>query len=97
MVSRLEERGVKVQKVTAAEHAQACGLMLDLVAEGGLRHLGSLELADAIKGASSRNLADGWVWSRKSSRTDISPLVAATLALWAAAGMPEDSSDPVIW
>jgi len=30
-------------------------------------------------------MGDGaWAWSRKNSMADISPLVAATLALWAA-------------
>jgi hypothetical protein len=28
-------------------------------------------------------LSDAWAWSRKSSAVDISPLVSATLALWA--------------
>ena len=45
------------------------------------------ELVEAIKGAGTRALGDGWCWSRKSSRVDISPLVASTLALWACAGL----------
>jgi len=32
-------------------------------------------------------LGDVWAWSRKSSSVDISPLVAGTLALGAAAGV----------
>ena len=35
-----------------------------------------------MKGATKRPLGDAWAWSRKNSTVDISPLVAATLALW---------------
>jgi hypothetical protein len=38
----------------------------------------------AVRGAVTRPLGDSWVWSRKSSAVDISPLVAVTLAHWAA-------------
>ena len=50
--------------------------------EKALRHLGGLELRQAVKGATKRPLGDAWAWSRRKSTVDISPLVAATLALW---------------
>jgi hypothetical protein len=51
-----------------------------------LRHLGSDELRNAILGARTRPIGDGaWAWGRKHSTVDISPLVASTLALGAAA------------
>lgn len=78
----LEERGVKLTKVTANEHAQACGMLFDAVQQRKLRHLGTLELQSALRGASTRPLGEAWAWSRKSSSVDISPLVAGTLALW---------------
>jgi hypothetical protein len=38
-----------------------------------------------VRGARTRPLGDaGWAWSRKGSPVDITPLVAATLALSAA-------------
>jgi hypothetical protein len=40
-----------------------------------------------VLGAVTRPLNDRFAWARKSSRADISPLVAATLALGAAAGI----------
>jgi hypothetical protein len=64
---------------------------VDMVTEGTLVHMGSDELRDAVRGARSRPLGDQWAWSRKNSGVDISPLVAATLALGAAAGI----GDPV--
>jgi hypothetical protein len=46
--------------------------------------LSQLELDTAIRGARARPLVDRWAWSRTKSSVNISPLVAATLALWAA-------------
>lgn len=79
-----EEHDLKPTTTTAAEHAAACGNLVDAVEEKTLRHLGSTELADAIRGSATRPLGDAWAWSRKNSGVDISPLVAATLALKAA-------------
>jgi hypothetical protein len=87
VASAVEELGVKLSRVTAGEHGQACGHLVDVVAENRLRHLGSEELAAALRGAKPRPLGDAWAWSRKNSSHDISPLVAATLALHAAVGL----------
>lgn len=93
----IEEAGVAIEQSTANEHAQACGLLLDAVTQGTLVHLGSDELRSAIRGAATRPLGDAWAWSRKNSNTDISPLVAATLAVWAVLERPDLDEDPVIW
>lgn len=82
LLHELQQAGVAVTPVSAKEHAQGCGLIYDKVAQKTLRHLGTPELAAAVKGAVSRPLGDAWAWSRKSSGPDISPLVACTLALW---------------
>jgi hypothetical protein len=87
LVAPLREAGLPVETVNTSEHGQACGRLVDMVAEGGMAHLGSEELRDAIRGARSRPLGDAWAWSRKNSSVDISPLVAATLALGAASGI----------
>ena len=97
MVKKVLEAGVDVRLLTSGEHAQACGQLADVVTQRTLRHLGSSDLQHAIRGAATRPLGDAWAWSRKNSTVDISPLVAATLALSAARGIPEDDSDPVIW
>jgi phage terminase large subunit-like protein len=90
LLQALEAEGIAVETVTAAEHGQACGLLVDAVEQREVRHLGSDELKMAIRGASTRPLGDAWAWSRKSSGTDITPLVGCTLALWkAAAGTGE--------
>jgi hypothetical protein len=71
-----------VEAINAKQHAQACGGFVDIIDQKRLRHLGTPEMVQAIKGAAQRNLGDAWGWSRKSSAVDISPLVSSTLALW---------------
>ena len=83
--------------IDAANHAAACGRLVDVVSEGQLRHRGSLDLWNAIRGAKARPLGDRWAWSRKSSNVDIAPLVAATLALAAAMGQPNDGEEVTIY
>jgi hypothetical protein len=95
LVLALDELGVKVELVNSQEHGQACGRLVDMVADGTLSHLGSGELRDAVRGARTRQLGDAFAWSRKHSSVDISPLVAATLALGASAGVT--GGVPVIW
>lgn len=76
------ELDVDVTVVNAPDMAKACGVMFDTVEEKGLRHLGGLEFRSAVRGATRRPLGDAWAWHRRNSTVDISPLVAATLALW---------------
>ena len=76
--------GVDLLPVSTEEHAQACGDLFDAVIEGRLRHLGQAELDAAVVGADQKNYGDAWLWSRRKSTVDISPLVAVTLAHWVA-------------
>lgn len=87
LIVPLAERGVRVEAMSSPEHAQSCGRLLDMVEEQSLAHLGSEDLRDAIRGAKQRPMGDAWAWHRRNSSVDISPLVAATLALGAAAGI----------
>jgi hypothetical protein len=93
LLHRALELGFDVETVTAPEHAKACGQLVDLVDEHGLRHLGSAELVAALKGATTRPLGDAWAWSRKNSSVDISPLVASTLALWGSSTLASGGGD----
>lgn len=99
MLHELEEKGVEAVSVTAKEHAQACGLIYDMVDQKRIRHLGTRDLLDALRGAARRPYGDAWAWSRKSSTVDISPLVGATLALWGitVAQPPQPAGPMVSW
>jgi hypothetical protein len=76
--------GVPLKLLSARENAQACGLLVDKVAEEAVRHTGDPKLMSAIRGAGTRPLGDAWAWKRQKSSANISPLVAVTLALWEA-------------
>lgn len=77
-----ERAGVTLEAVSTRDSAAACSALLAKVAEGGMRHRGDPEVAQALEGATKRDMGDGaWLWSRKSSLVDICPLVAFTLAL----------------
>jgi hypothetical protein len=84
LVPDLVKLGVPVETVSGPELADACGLLLDLVNQRRLRHLGSSELLAAVKGVAKRTVGERWAWARRTSSVDITPLVAATLAVWQA-------------
>lgn len=94
LVQEVEKTGIEVKTLDGKQYAQACGLLYDAVAQERLRHLGTLELASAIKGAAKRPLGDAWAWSRKNSATDISPLVALTIGVGAVLTM--NASEPLV-
>lgn len=98
LVAKLADRGVDVTELDEAEHAKACGDLVDGVTEKSFRHLGTREMRSALKGAVQRVRDDGsWTWSRKNSNTDISPLVAATLALRRAELMQSTTEPLIAW
>lgn len=79
----IEKAGIElVPQFTARDAARACGQFRGLVANQGLRHLDQPSLNAALAGAQLRPLSDAHAWDRKGG-TDICPLVAASLAVWA--------------
>lgn len=81
IVAHLTAAGVEVREVSHRDHAQACGALVDAVRNESLRHLNQPSLTAALSGAAKRQTGDVWLWSRSASHVDITPLVAATLAL----------------
>jgi hypothetical protein len=60
------------------------------VNERAISVFGHPDLTTAVRGARTSPKGDGgWSWSRKDASVDLSPLVAVTLAWWAAAQVPE--------
>lgn len=80
----LEAAKVDLLPISTEEHSQACGDMYDAVIESRLRHMGQVELDEAVAGADRRYYQDAWLWSRRTSSVNISPLVTLTLAHWVA-------------
>jgi hypothetical protein len=92
-IAPFREAGVEVVETSTIDHAQACGQFIDAAVNGGLRHLGQLSLDGAVAGAVLRMAGDAEVWGRRSSKVDITPLVAVTLAL---GGIPGEGA-PLIF
>ena len=82
LLVELEAAGVDVAEVSTEETAKACGRLYDSVIQRSVRHLGQPMLNIAVGAADRKFTGDTWHWSRRAQSTDISPLVAVTLAKW---------------
>ncbi len=88
LIAPLEAAGIVVEQVSTQNAKAACGQFLTAVSDGPLTipdHPYITYLDAAVANADKRDVGDGgWLWSRKRSSVDISPLYAVTLARWAA-------------
>jgi phage terminase large subunit-like protein len=83
LIQALADAKITVVGTSAGEMVQACGQFYDAAVETGhLRHIDQPELNYALKGSIKRELGDAWAWDRKKTTDDITPITAATLALW---------------
>jgi phage terminase large subunit-like protein len=91
MIGELEAAGVEVTKPQVRQVAAAFGQFFEAVTDSrSLRHLGQPVLDSALAAAVTREVGDaGRTWGRRRAAGDISPLVAVTLAAWAAAAGPQ--------
>ncbi len=81
LIEDISALGVGVEKTTATTMANACVRFLAAVREGELRHQGKAALQASVCAGKSRDLLDSWAWDRKDRSSDITQLVAVTLAL----------------
>ncbi|MGY1896192.1 terminase TerL endonuclease subunit [Nocardia gipuzkoensis] len=82
VVPELAGLRVPVHKLGLSEFAAACGLFFDAVMGRSLRHPDQPTFTTAIEAARKRLVGDLWVWGRRTATSDITPVVAATLALY---------------
>jgi hypothetical protein len=95
LIKPLAELGIIVRRVSPEEVAVAHGEFMDLVGDGDLEHLDQPPLTTAVRAAQQRSLAGAQAWERRVA-VDQSPLVAATLAVWALRRW-EELSRPGAW
>lgn len=82
LVPDLVAAGVELEVMTDVEFAAACGGFETRINDRTVRHLGESRLSAALAVAGQVATGDGgWVMSRKGSAGDISPAVAAVLAV----------------
>lgn len=74
---------VRVRPLKVTELGAGCAQMLSGIVTGWLWHIGQPQLSAAALAAGKRALGDTgmWVWSRRSSDSDITPVQSATYAL----------------
>lgn len=94
LLPRLEEVGLRVRdadhpdellvELSATDMVRACGGLWVDVKDRKLVQHGERAMRIAVRDAKRRTSGDSWRWSRRGSVSDISPLVAATVArfLW---------------
>jgi phage terminase large subunit-like protein len=83
-IDELAKRKVTVTATKTRDLAMACGSFYDGTQDGWLHHINQPQFNAAVDAARKRPLGDAWAWNRKNASSDITPLVAATLALWGA-------------
>lgn len=84
LIPLLVARDVNPIVYTTRDITTAYSGFVDKVDEDKLRHLGQAEFNMAVDGARRRKVGDGaWAWARRDTDVNISPLVAATLAVHA--------------
>ncbi|WP_269304907.1 hypothetical protein [Aeromicrobium sp. HA] len=86
LIPLLKSRRVKVASGSAGDMSRACGGFFSATTNGSVTHDGHPVVGDALEGATKRKIGDagGWGWDRRDPETNIAPLVAITLAHYAA-------------
>jgi hypothetical protein len=82
LIPALEARRVTVMPIATREVANAAAMFYDAVLAKRVCHLNDYRLNDAVTGASKRAIGQRWGFDRR-GHVDISPLVAASFAVWA--------------
>lgn len=81
-VPALEEAGLETHVIGGRQLGAGCGAWYDLAIAGQLAHHDQAVLNDALAAARLKSNGEGaWVWSRRRSTDDITPLMAGTAAL----------------
>lgn len=93
LLPSLRENGIEPILPTSREYSHGCGQFYDMAMNNELAHLGQASLTSALASGRKRLMGDSWAWSRKDSKSDISPLVAATLAVY---GMKTFEEEPEV-
>ena len=85
IANELEAVGLEVTRMSQTDVSAACAGMYDAIADRRVAFRSDASFDEAISGLQRRPVGDRFVWSRSNSASDITPFMAATLALAAAA------------
>ncbi len=87
----LEYEGLRTRAVAGRDMDHACSFFFDGCIDHKLRIRPNEALSAAIGAARQRVSGDSWRWGRRDTDSDLSPLVAMSIAVWSAA----NGIDPV--
>jgi hypothetical protein len=96
LAAQLEKRDVAVYRAGTADVVHSTQAFMDRFKDRDIHIRPHPALDAAAKGAVKQTVGDGWKWSRKSVDVDISPLVAATLAVGRRLSAPVEA-DPFFY
>lgn len=87
LADEAENAGLTVHRANVSDVVTGCQLFYDGVAGADLAgrdvwHLGQQALTDAVAGAVKRTVGGSWAWERHDLAVGVSPLAAASLALF---------------
>ncbi len=80
LISDLRKKRVRVSVTNVDGMTNACAQFYDAAHSGKLVHTGQPQLTKSLNSARKREVGDRWAWNRKTTDSDITPIVAATLA-----------------
>lgn len=86
-ITKIEDKGIKIHKMSAAEMVTACGQFYDHCRSDPDhsptgRFAPNPALNNSLANGRKRELGDGWAWARRDVTADISPVVSVTAAMW---------------
>lgn len=93
MITALQKADFAIINCGPADMSQACGNLLVSASRHEVARLPDDDLDAAMAGAVKRKIGDTWAFNREASLSDISPLVAVTVAHWAHLDDPESTTD----
>lgn len=70
----------RCRPMKSREVIEACAAMFDAIVEAKVQFRSDAAFDQAVAGVVRKPVGDRWVWSRKGSMVDVTPLMAATLA-----------------
>jgi hypothetical protein len=95
LIPDLAAAKIRLLTVSTREMAQGCGMVVDGVTAGTVRHCAQPVLDVALSAACKRRTGEQWVWAAPAGgKVDISPLKAVTLALYALTSKQKSKRTP---
>jgi hypothetical protein len=81
LADEIEALGITVRRYSTRDMSYACASLFDSIADNKIRIRSHPALDSAAAAARRRISGDSWMWQRRDADSDVSPLVALTLAM----------------